>query len=167
MGAWESGEWPQLLGKAHLKVIAGRRGFHLVSRDHSYSKCLWLFSSHDPLDILFGYDGKDSILQDSVFIPGKCKETFILAVVCITFQMLGEITTVYVLFHESQRPQVATVTSFSFVEKTVSNEALRPAPTYIWEDGPCALSRGQLLFPACSGKDSPTTTHSCTELRRG
>lgn len=22
-GAWESGEWPQLLGKAHLKVTAG------------------------------------------------------------------------------------------------------------------------------------------------
>lgn len=71
-------------------------------------------------------------------------------VVCITFQMLGEITPVYVLFHESQRPHVATVTSFSFVEKTVSNEALRPALTYIWEDGPCALNRGQLLFPACS-----------------
>lgn len=71
-------------------------------------------------------------------------------IVCVTFQMLGEITMVDVLFSEAPRPCVATVKSFSFVENTISSEALRPTLMCVWEGGSLCSEQGQPPFPAPS-----------------
>lgn len=59
--------------------------------------------------------------------------------------MHGEITKVDVLFSESTGPCVATVKSF--VEKTVSVEALGPALTCVWEGGSLCSEQGPASRP--------------------
>lgn len=57
-------------------------------------------------------------------------------IVCVTLQMHGEITVLDVmLLSEFPGPCAATVKSFSFIKKTVSNEALRQALACAWETG--------------------------------